>query len=142
MATHPLGPDNRVLVEAARRVIALRHREGWRVVGAALRTRSGRVFTGVHLEATVGRIAVCAEAVALGHAATEAGDTDIAAIVAVYHPGGGTAGPDLPIVAPCGMCREMIADYAPTARVILDEALAVDVADLLPDRYRRPPPAG
>jgi cytidine deaminase len=51
-----------------------------------MRTRSGRVFTGVHLEANVGRIAACAEAVAPGRAATEAGDTDVDTVVAVYHP--------------------------------------------------------
>ncbi len=135
-----LDRDDQDLVDAARAAIVARYRPGWHVVGAALRTRRGRVFTGVHLEASVGRIAVCAEAVALGRAATEAGDTDVGTIVAVYHAG---ASPGVPaIVAPCGMCREMICDYAPLARVILPGAdghgLVAAIADLLPMRFARP----
>ena len=55
-------------------------------IGAALQTKSGQVFSAVHIEATVGRIAVCAEAVAIGMAAT-AGDTEIEMIVAVNRVG-------------------------------------------------------
>jgi hypothetical protein len=61
-----LPADDLALIAAARDAITARYRPDWHVVGAALRTRAGRVFTGVHLEANVGRIAVCAEAVALG----------------------------------------------------------------------------
>jgi cytidine deaminase len=131
---------DRDLVDLARAVIRERYRPGWHVVGAALRTRSGRVFTGVHLEATVGRIAVCAEAIALGRAATEAGDTDVEMIVAVKHPERAAADQEVLVVPPCGMCREMIADYAPTARVIVPddrtEIAVVPIAELLPRRYR------
>lgn len=98
-------PERR-LIEAARAAIAARYRPNWHVVGAALRLQSGEVFTGVHLDATVGRIAVCAEAVALGRAVTEVGSSEIEAIVAVnHHPGG-----EILVVPPCGMCREMISD--------------------------------
>ena len=135
-----LDPADRDLVEAARDAIRTRYRSGWHVVGAALRTRRGRVFTGVHLEASVGRIAVCAEAIALGRSATEAGDTDIDVIVAVYHAEPGGAEPA--IVAPCGMCREMISDYAPGARVILPgpdgQGTVAAISDLLPMRFARP----
>ena len=134
--------DDRALIEAAQRAIRDRYRPDWHVVGAALRTRSGRVFTGVHLEANVGRIAVCAEAVALGRAATEAGDTDVETIVAVYHPAPAATDQRVRVVAPCGMCRELIADYAPAARVLVPgeggEPVARGVAELLPDKYARP----
>jgi len=93
-----------------------------------LRTRSGQVFSAVHLEASVGRIAVCAEAVAIGMAAT-AGDTDIDTIVAVDRHGR--------IVPPCGMCRELISDYSADCRVILAEDRVVSVQDLLPEKYSR-----
>jgi cytidine deaminase len=73
----------------------------------------GEVVTGVHLDAHVGRIAVCAETVALGRAGTEFGSSDVEAIVAVYHGSGG-----VDVVSPGGMCREMISDYAPGAFVI------------------------
>ncbi|HUQ80909.1 MAG TPA: cytidine deaminase [Gemmatimonadaceae bacterium] len=130
------------LIAVARRAIAARYRPDWHVVGAALRTRAGRVFTGVHLEANVGRIAVCAEAVALGRAATEAGDTDVDTIVAVYHPAAGEPDQTPQVVAPCGMCRELIADYAAEARVLVpgaDGSLeARPIAALIPGKYTRP----
>ena len=79
------------LIEAASDAIRRRYRYDWQEVGAAMRTRSGKVFTGVSLDAYLGRMAVCAEAVALGQAITNAGETGIEAIVAVRHPppGGG-----------------------------------------------------
>lgn len=42
------------------------------------------------------------------------------------------------IVPPCGMCRELISDYAPDARVILefdDGIRCVPVLELLPEKY-------
>ena len=138
----PLTAEDHALVAAARAAIAARYRPDWHVVGAALRTRAGRIFTGVHLDANVGRIAVCAEAVALGRAATEAGDTDVHTIVAVYHPAPGAPDQSVRVVAPCGMCRELIADYAPAARVLVpgegDVPVARSVAELLPVKYARP----
>ncbi|MBO9541411.1 cytidine deaminase [bacterium] len=119
------------LVAAARDIIGRRQKPDWHQVGCALRTRSGRVFQAVHLEAFVGRIAVCAEAVALGMGAAE-GDTEIEAIVAVNCAGD--------VVAPCGMCRELISDYAPDARVIVPGELGpelVSIAALLPNKYAR-----
>jgi cytidine deaminase len=137
-----LAEADRALVAAAQAAIVARYRPDWHVVGAALRTRAGRVFTGVHLEANVGRIAVCAEAVALGRAATEAGDTEVETIVAVRHPAPDAPDQAVRVVAPCGMCRELIADYAPAARVIVpgdDGAPTVrTVAELLPGKYARP----
>ncbi|NBT95087.1 MAG: cytidine deaminase [Chloroflexi bacterium] len=54
------------LLDRARSIIALRKRQDWHHIGCAMRTRSGAVFTAVHLEAYVGRVAVCAEAIAVG----------------------------------------------------------------------------
>ena len=81
-----LSDADRALVEAASDAIRQRYRYDWQEVGAALRTRSGKVFTGVSLDAYLGRMAVCAEAVALGQAITVAGETGIDTIVAVRHP--------------------------------------------------------
>ena len=60
-----LSGSERELVEAASEAIRRRYRDDWQEVGAALRLRSGRIFTGVNLDAYLGRMAVCAEAVAL-----------------------------------------------------------------------------
>ncbi len=124
-----LTEQDEALVEAARQIIAERFRQGFHHLGAALRTRSGRVFTAVHLEANVGRVAICAEAVAVGMAATE-GDLDLDTIVAVDRQGN--------VVSPCGMCRELITDHAPDCRVIVSDGESegvVPVVELLPIKF-------
>ena len=124
-----LRSDDLQLLEAARAIIALRFKPEAHEVGAALRTRSGKIFSAVNVKANVGRISICAEAVAIGMAAS-AGDTDIEKIVAVDQKGR--------VVSPCGMCREMISDYAPDAEVLVAEGEGVEVikiADLLPRKF-------
>jgi cytidine deaminase len=126
------GPDEDLeLLENARRLLRARYREDRHEIGAALRTRSGRVFSAVNVDTRLRRMAVCAEAVAIGMAAA-AGDTEIEVIAAVNREGR--------VVSPCGACREMIADYAPRARVLVpgeDGPREVPVAELLPLRYRK-----
>lgn len=126
----PLSAADEALLGAAREVIARRGKDGVHEVGAALRTRSGATFAAVHLEAYVGRTAVCAEAVALGMAAAS-GDTDVEAVVAVDRLGA--------VVSPCGMCRELVLDYAPEAVVVVpgdSGPEAVPMAALLPRKYK------
>ena len=81
-----LGKADKELITAATAAIKQRYRNDWQEVGAALRTRSGKVFTGINLDAYLGRMAVCAEAVALGRAFVDLGDAGIETIVAVRHP--------------------------------------------------------
>ena len=121
-------PDQEI-IQAAREVMLKRYIDGKHMVGAAIRTKSGKLFVGVHVEANCGRISLCAEAVAIGAAATD-GDTDISQIVAVTESGD--------IIPPCGMCRELISDYSPDARVVLQAAAGprcVPVLELLPEKY-------
>jgi cytidine deaminase len=128
------------LITAARDAIARRYRNDWQEVGAALRTRDGRIYTGVNLDAYLGRMAVCAEAVALGRAVTEAGETGIETIVAVRHPDPSDSNRAIVVVSPCGSCRELIWDYDRNAGVIVPgangPALAA-IAELLPNKYSR-----
>lgn len=119
---------DRELVAMARALIAARYRSRWHEIGAALLTTGGSTFAAVHLEANVGRVAVCAEAIAIGMAVA-AGESTIETIVAVDADGD--------IVAPCGMCREMIGDYGPQARVLIAvdfELTAISIETLLPLR--------
>ena len=81
-----LSERDRELIAAASEAIKQRYRNDWQEVGAALRTRDGRIYTGVNIDAYLGRMAVCAEGVALGRAVTEVGETGIETIVAVRHP--------------------------------------------------------
>ncbi len=64
-----LNPDDADLLERARALIASRYKPDFHHIAASLRTRAGRIYSAVHLEPYVGRVAVCAEAVALGMAA-------------------------------------------------------------------------
>ena len=128
------------LINAARGAIARRYRNDWQEVGAAMRTRDGRIYTGVNLDAYLGRMAVCAEAVALGRAVTEAGETGIETIVAVRHPDPSDSDRAIVVVSPCGSCRELIWDYDRNARVIVPGAngpALVAIAELLPNKYSR-----
>jgi cytidine deaminase len=137
-----LGKDERVLIEAATAAIKQRYRNDWQEVGAALRTRSGKLFAGVNLDAYLGRMAVCAEAVALGRAFVELGDEGIETIVAVRHPPPDEKDQKIRVVSPCGACRELIFDYDPKARVIVPNGRAptvVPIAELLPNKYSRGP---
>ena len=65
-----LSDKDKELIAAASGAIKSRYRNEWQEVGAALRTRDGRVITGVNIDAYIGRIAVCAEAIAVGRAIT------------------------------------------------------------------------
>src|SRR5437016_11981103 len=135
-----LNDRDRELIAAASEAIKRRYRNDWQEVGAALRTRDGRIYTGVNLDAYLGRMAVCAEAVALGRAVTEAGETGIETIVAVRHPEPGEADQGITVVSPCGSCRELIWDYDRAARVIVPGAAGPEIApisELLPNKYSR-----
>jgi cytidine deaminase len=139
MPAMPLTASDEDLVEAARAVLRRHYRPFWHMVAAALRTHDGRVFTGIHLGATVGRMQICAEPIALGRAILEA-DGTVDTIVAVRHPKEGETARELAIVPPCGGCREMLADHAPDAMVIVPGLVApvkVAVRALLPLPYRR-----
>ena len=135
-----LSDADRELIEVARDAIARRYRHDWQEVGAALRIRSGQVFTGVNLDAYLGRMAVCAEAVALGKVIADIGNEGIETIVAVRHPPPTEADRTIAVVSPCGACRELIWDYDRNARVIVpgqDGPRVVSIAELLPNKYSR-----
>jgi cytidine deaminase len=137
-----LGKADEELIAAARATIKCRYRGDWQEVGAALRTRSGKIFTGVNLDAYLGRMAVCAEAVALGQAVVNLGDAGIDTIVAVRHPLPEEDDQIIAVVSPCGACRELIFDYDPNARVIVPNGKSpsiVPIAELLPNKYTRGP---
>jgi cytidine deaminase len=137
-----LSKADQELVAAATAAIKSRYRNDWQEVGAALRTRAGKIFTGVNLDAYLGRMAVCAEAVALGRAVVDIGDAGIETIVAVRHPPPDQKDQAITVVSPCGACRELIFDYDRNARVIVPDGkkpAVVPIADLLPNKYTRGP---
>jgi cytidine deaminase len=135
-----LTKKDKELIAAATEAIGQRYRNDWQEVGAAMRTRDGRIVTGVNIDAYIGRNAICAEAIAIGRAITETGDHGIESIVAVRHPKPGEPG-DIAVVSPCGTCRELIHDYDAKAKVIVPNngrtPKKVTIGELLPNKYRR-----
>jgi cytidine deaminase len=135
-----LTDQDKKLIAVATEVISKRYRNDWQEVGAAMLTRDGRIVTGVNIDAYIGRIAVCAEAIAIGRAITEKGDCGIDTIVALRHPKPDEPG-KIAVVSPCGICRELIHDYDAKARVIVPdngrEPKVVSIGELLPNKYRR-----
>ncbi|MGB9593801.1 MAG: cytidine deaminase [Anaerolineae bacterium] len=99
-------------------------------VGAALLTRSGRVFTGANVENASYGLSVCAERVAAFNAVAE-GEREFEAIAVATGNG----------VLPCGACRQVLAEFAPDMRVIVADAdgntRTYRLSDLLPGRFTR-----
>jgi cytidine deaminase len=139
LAGAPLTPADEALVQAARAVLAQHYKPFWHMVAAALRSRDGRIWTGIHLGATVGRMQICAEAIALGRDLLE-GDGTVECAVAVRHPKPHETDQSMAVVPPCGACREMLTDFDPDARVIVPSATGlrtVPLRSLLPLPYQR-----
>jgi cytidine deaminase len=127
------------LIAAANAVLEKHYRPFWHMVAAAIRSQDGRVWTGLHIGATVGRLSVCAEAIAFGRALLD-GDGTIQTAVAVRHPKPEEEDRELAVVPPCGACREMILDHAPAAMILVkDDNVLVKfpIRTLVPIPYRR-----
>lgn len=139
---HPgsrLDERDHALIEAARCTLLAHYRPFWHTVAAALRSRDGRIWTGVHLGATVGRLSICAEAIALGRAVMD-GDSSIECAVAVRHPKPEEAHQEITVVSPCGACRENFSDYDPGAMVIVQTPQGlrkIRLRQMLPFPYQR-----
>jgi cytidine deaminase len=133
----PLEDSDYELIKEAERVIETNYRYGRHHIGSAVRATSGKVYAAVHVEANVGRITVCGEAMALGKSISE-GDHEFETIVAVAHPHPHEDIEKCWVVAPCGMCRELISDYGTQTDVILSyrgELVKCNVLELLPEKY-------
>jgi cytidine deaminase len=139
MDTFDLTDDDRALLDAAKRATSSGFEHGKHYVGAALRGPDGSIYTGLNIETNIGRAAVCAEPVAIGSAVSD-GVSEFETIVAVRHPAPGEGGEPF-VVAPCGVCREMITDFGRDSWVIFpddhDRPTKARAIDLLPSKYIR-----
>ena len=77
-------------------------------VGAALLTKGGEIISGANVESASYGLTCCAERVALFNALTNGKKDFIAVAVVARAPGG---------PMPCGACRQLLAEYAPAAKV-------------------------
>ncbi len=103
-------------------------------VGAALLTADGQVFSGCNIENASYGLTICAERVAVG-SMVAAGARRIVAVAVVAAPPAGAP------VAPCGACRQVLAEFGLQARVLLAPPdptgtwFTTTVADLLPHTF-------
>jgi cytidine deaminase len=98
-------------------------------VGAALRTRSGRIYTGCNVENAAYPTSMCAERVAIFKAVSE-GEKEFD-VIAVVTPNGGS---------PCGGCRQAMAEFGLDTIVIIADGggkliQETNVAGLLPGAF-------
>ena len=99
-------------------------------VGAALLTESGKIYEGVNIENAAYPTSICSERVAVFKAVSE-GERDFSAIVVMTDNGG----------TPCGSCRQVLAEFGLTTRVIIVDVtgkihLDTTVEGLLPKAFR------
>lgn len=119
-------------IAAARALIGARATEGRHHVAATVLTRAGNSYTAVNIDSVLGRAAVCAEAVAIGMAATAEPQAEIAFACAVNR--------RQVVIAPCGLCRELLLDYGAGALVAVptegDGWTTRPLAELVPAPYK------
>lgn len=92
--------------------------------------KNGNIYTGINCDGIHGS---CAEFISMG-AARSAGEREFETIVAVNK-----SAPNF-LLPPCGNCRQMLLEYSPNIKVILNDAsqniVKVEISDLLPLAYR------
>lgn len=97
-------------------------------VGAALLTKTGKVYKGCNIESAAYTPSVCAERTAIFKAVSE-GEREFSAIAVVTSNGG----------APCGVCRQVMREFAPSLTVVMGDTAGhyevLSLADLLPHSF-------
>jgi len=100
------------------------------LVGAALRTEAGKVFTGCNIESASYGLTVCAERVAIWKALSECERdfTDLVIVVDTEQ-----------LTPPCGTCRQIIWEYCKHAKITLanlrGQREEVNIGHLLPKAF-------
>jgi cytidine deaminase len=98
-------------------------------VGASLRTKTGRIYTGVNVENAAYPQTICAERVAIFKAVSE-GEKEFEVITVVTDNGG----------SPCGGCRQVMAEFGLDTIVLMADrngkiVKETTVKELLPDAF-------
>ena len=132
MTFFEITDKDRELIRAALDVLEKNFDDGIynHTVGAAVRCKNGRVYAGVNCDGNHGS---CAEYITMG-IAISAGEREFDTIVAVHD-----QAPNCRL-APCGNCRQMLIEYCPDIKVILNndenEMVKVGIRDLIPFAWK------
>ncbi|SHH20444.1 cytidine deaminase [Thermosipho atlanticus] len=100
-------------------------------VGAALLTKSGKIYTGSNIENASYGLTCCAERVAIFKAISD-GEKNFDTIVIV----GGTKDP----ISPCGACRQVMAEFGDFNVILVSKDKKIKkmtVKDLLPYSFEK-----
>lgn len=99
-------------------------------VGAVLETKSGKLYFGCNIEVSSYGLTICAERVAMFKALSE-GEREFATMVVTAN--------TRELCPPCGACRQVLFEYAPTLKIILLNSLGktkeTTIAELLPEAF-------
>lgn len=100
-------------------------------VGAAVITKSGKIYSGCNFENASFGLTICAERNAIGSAIAD-GEKELSAI-AVFSP-------NMEDCTPCGACRQVISEFAPNEGIDLvtetkDGLVIRNFNELLPYRF-------
>jgi cytidine deaminase len=100
------------------------------LVGAALRTKEGKIYTGCNIESASYGLTVCAERVAIWKALSECerNFTDLVIVVDTEQ-----------LTPPCGTCRQIIWEYCKQAKIVLcnlrGQCEELSIKELLPRAF-------
>ena len=100
------------------------------LVGAAVRTQNGKVYTGCNVESASYGLTICAERVAIWKALSE-GERQFTELAVVADTES--------LTPPCGTCRQIIWEFAKHATIVLanlrGQRETVSIKDLLPRAF-------
>ena len=128
MKKYAITEKDRELINIGLQVLADNFDDGVynHTVGCALLCKNGKVYKGINCDGIHGS---CAEYITIG-IAISSGEREFDTIVAVHekHLNG--------VISPCGNCRQMLFEYCPDIKVILNDnnvnLIKVKAKDLLP----------
>ena len=99
-------------------------------VGAALLTKSGKIFTGCNVENASYGLSNCAERTAIFKAVSE-GEKDFSEILIYVN--------DEKMFYPCGACRQVMSEFSEDLKITIvsnSEVVETDIKKLLPLSFR------
>ncbi len=102
------------------------------MVGAALQTKSGKIYSGCNIEVSSYGLTICAERVAIFKAISE-GESEFTTIAITAN--------TKEFCPPCGACRQVLIEFAPDLTIILlnnqGKTKQTKIADLLPEAFNK-----